>query len=116
MDVCTRGFHVMLPCDSDSLSNHIVSTDANRSQFSNQLPPHNTDTMHTPSHDTDAMHPLSQEADIVNPPTTSPASQLNRMVMKRLQKALEADPEVDLTTKIPSSYASRLADRKSEGS
>ncbi|KAI4931932.1 uncharacterized protein J4E92_003830 [Alternaria infectoria] len=38
------------------------------------------------------------------------------MVLKRLQKALEADPEVDLASKIPSTYADRLAARKSEGS
>ena len=66
--------------------------------------------------DTDAMLPQSQETDIADPPATSAAFQLNRMVLKRLQKALEADPEVDLTSKIPSTYADRLAARKSEGS
>ncbi|KAF2254382.1 hypothetical protein BU26DRAFT_500151 [Trematosphaeria pertusa] len=44
----------------------------------------------------------------------SEASQFNRMVMKKLQKALEADPEVDLASKIPSSYSSRLAHRKAK--
>jgi hypothetical protein len=62
-----------------------------------------------PSHDADAMHPQSQKADIANPLTTSLAGQLNRMIMKKLQKAFKADPEVDLTSLIPSSYETRLA-------
>ncbi|KAH6864818.1 hypothetical protein BKA58DRAFT_423328 [Alternaria rosae] len=61
--------------------------------------------MHPSLHDADVVHPQSQKADIVNPPTTSLAFQLNQMLMRKLQKALEADPEVDLTSKIPSSHA-----------
>jgi hypothetical protein len=45
----------------------------------------------------------------------SEASRFNQMVLKKLQKALEADPEVDLASKIPSSYSSRLAHRKAKG-
>jgi hypothetical protein len=44
----------------------------------------------------------------------SEAAQFNRMVMRKLQKAIEADPEVDLASKLPTSYSSRLADRKEE--
>ncbi|KAF2277835.1 uncharacterized protein EI97DRAFT_500070 [Westerdykella ornata] len=60
------------------------------------------------------MDPPTQGADTDNPPTESPACQLNRMVLRKLQKAFEADPEVDLASKIPSTYSSRLADRKAE--
>jgi hypothetical protein len=76
---------------------------------------HDTDAMNPSPHDTDAMHPQSQKTDTVTPPTTSPASELNRLVIRKLQRALEADPEVDLASKIPSSYATRLAERKAEG-
>lgn len=62
------------------------------------------------------MHPESQEADTGDPPVGSPACQFNRMIMKKLQKALEEDPEVDLTSKISLSYANRLAARKPKGS
>ena len=42
------------------------------------------------------------------------AAQFNRMVMRKLQKAIEADPEVDLASKLPTNYSSRLAHRKKE--
>jgi hypothetical protein len=45
----------------------------------------------------------------------SEASRFNQMIMRKLQKALDADPEVDLASKIPSSYSSRLALRKAKG-
>ena len=44
----------------------------------------------------------------------SEVAQFNRLVMKRLQKAIEADLEVDLASKLPTSYSLRLADRKKE--
>jgi len=74
--------------------------------------------MHRSSHDTDAiyMHPQCQRADRVDPVDRSSALFLNKMVMRKLQRELEADPEVDLASKIPSTYASRLAGRKSDGS
>ena len=40
------------------------------------------------------------------------AAKLNAKIMRQLQKALEADPEVDLTTVIPTNYSSRLLSRK----
>ena len=42
----------------------------------------------------------------------SPAARFNVAAMRKLQKALEADPEVDLITALPMGYAERLADRK----
>lgn len=44
----------------------------------------------------------------------SEAAQFNRMVLRKLQKAIEADPEVDLASKLPTNYSSRLAERKKE--
>lgn len=44
----------------------------------------------------------------------SEAAQFNRMVLRKLQKAIEADPEVDLASKLPANYSSRLAERKKE--
>lgn len=43
----------------------------------------------------------------------SEAAQFNGMVMKKLRKAMDADPETDLASKLPLNYSSRLADRKS---
>lgn len=40
------------------------------------------------------------------------AAKLNAKTMRQLQKAYETDPEVDLTTVIPTNYSSRLASRK----
>jgi hypothetical protein len=74
-----------------------------------------TDAMNPSPHDIDAMHPQSQKTDTVTPPNKFSASELNRLVIRKLQRALEADPEVDLASKIPSSYATRLAERKAEG-
>jgi hypothetical protein len=34
--------------------------------------------------------------------------------MRKLQKAIEADPEVDLASKMPTNYSLRLADQKQE--
>jgi phage tail sheath gpL-like len=42
----------------------------------------------------------------------SEAARFNRIVMRKLQKAIEADPEVDLTSKLPTGYSLRLAGRK----
>jgi hypothetical protein len=46
----------------------------------------------------------------------SEAHRFNRMVMRKLQRAIDADPEIDLASKLPRNYSSRLADRKTEGS
>lgn len=40
------------------------------------------------------------------------AAQLNTLVMKRLEKALASNPEVDLLSLFPSTYSTRLAKRK----
>jgi phage tail sheath gpL-like len=42
----------------------------------------------------------------------SEAARFNRIVMRKLQKAIEADPEVDLASKLPTGYSLRLAGRK----
>lgn len=44
----------------------------------------------------------------------SEVAQFNRLVMKKLQRAIEADPEVVLASKLPMRYSLRLADRKKE--
>jgi hypothetical protein len=51
---------------------------------------------------------------MANEEIESEAAQFNRMVMRKLQKAIEADPEVDLASKLPKTYSLRLADRKKE--
>jgi hypothetical protein len=48
--------------------------------------------------------------------TPSEASKFNARVMKRLEKALAADPEVDLTIALPLNYVQRLVGRKSDAS
>jgi hypothetical protein len=45
----------------------------------------------------------------------SEAAQFNRMVLRKLQKAIAADPEIDLTSKLPTNYSIRLAERKTKG-
>ena len=40
------------------------------------------------------------------------AAKLNARTVRQLQKAFEADPEVDLTTVLPKNYSSKLASRK----
>lgn len=42
----------------------------------------------------------------------SPAARFNVAAIKKLQKALDADPEVDLISALPMDYAERLAGRK----
>lgn len=44
----------------------------------------------------------------------SAAAKFNATVMRKLQKAIAKDPEVDLFTVFPSNYVSRLAGRKSQ--
>ncbi|KAI9779901.1 MAG: hypothetical protein M1816_003310 [Peltula sp. TS41687] len=51
------------------------------------------------------------ESKRVAPP--SAAARLNAAALRKLQRALEKDPEVDLTTALPFDYAQRLADKKS---
>ncbi|KJX93788.1 hypothetical protein TI39_contig4257g00003 [Zymoseptoria brevis] len=46
----------------------------------------------------------------------SEAAQFNRLVLKKLRKAVDVDPEVNLISKLPSNYSSRLADRKKKSS
>jgi len=41
---------------------------------------------------------------MANEEIESEAAQFNRMVMRKLQKAIEADPEVDLASKLPTTY------------
>ena len=41
-------------------------------------------------------------------PRASPATHLNAMVLRKLQKAISKDPEVDLTSIIPTKYSARL--------
>lgn len=43
----------------------------------------------------------------------SPAAKFNRLVMRKLTKALEQDPETDITRIVPSSYTATLARRLS---
>lgn len=60
---------------------------------------------------------LAEEMDVAaNQSAESEAAHFNRRVMKKLQKAIDADPETDLASKLPLNYSSRLADRKSQGS
>lgn len=67
--------------------------------------------MRTPSNEADTMRSLTQDQI-----SKSAAYQLNQMIMRKLQKALQVDPEVDILSQIPSSYSSRLAERKMNGS
>lgn len=69
-----------------------------------------TNIMRPSSHEADAVHIQSKQT-----VSESLACQLNHAVLRKLQKAFEADPEVDLASKIPLSYSTRLADRKAEG-
>ncbi len=43
---------------------------------------------------------------------TSSAAKFNKNVIKKLERALEKDPEVDLTAIFPSDYKSRLVQRR----
>lgn len=46
---------------------------------------------------------------------STPAAEFNRKVYKRLQRALETNPEADLSTVLPSNYASRLSEKAGGG-
>ena len=59
-----------------------------------------------------------------SPPTKKPraqdntqaseAAKFNQMVLRKLQRAFEANPEDDLLSKFPSGYSTRLAGRKEQ--
>lgn len=44
----------------------------------------------------------------------SEAARFNELVLKKLQRAYQANPEVDLTSILPSDYPSRLSAKKSQ--
>ena len=44
----------------------------------------------------------------------SEAARFNQIVMRKLQKAIEADPEVDTAFELPTNYSLRLAGRRKE--
>ena len=46
--------------------------------------------------------------------TASEAAKFNQMVLRKLQRAFEIDPEVDLLSKFPTGYSTRLAGRKEQ--
>ncbi|KAI9674971.1 MAG: hypothetical protein M1817_001377 [Caeruleum heppii] len=48
------------------------------------------------------------------PDSLSAAAKFNVSVLRKLERALEADPETDLSTAFPTNYSSRLAGRKSD--
>ncbi|KAJ0413403.1 hypothetical protein BJY00DRAFT_296945 [Aspergillus carlsbadensis] len=50
----------------------------------------------------------------VRPVTKSKASRFNAHVLKKLQAAVNLDPKIDLTTKMPAEYSNRLEHMKSE--
>ncbi len=56
---------------------------------------------------------VDDEGKVPNPldPLTA-AAKLNRMTIRKLQRALEANPEVDLTSVLPLNYSERLNARK----
>lgn len=43
---------------------------------------------------------------------TSEAANFNARVLRKVQRALDEDPEVDISMVLPSNYSSRLASRK----
>lgn len=45
-------------------------------------------------------------------PNASEAANFNATVLRKVQRALEEDPEIDISTVLPSNYSSRLASRK----
>ena len=67
-----------------------------------------------------AKRPLS-EVDTCKPPDSeeavfsTPAAQFNRRVMKKLNRAFEADPRADLAARFPTEYSSRLAKKSKKG-
>ena len=44
----------------------------------------------------------------------SEAAKFNQMVLRKLQRAFESNPEDDLLSKFPSGYSTRLAGRKEQ--
>lgn len=52
---------------------------------------------------------------MASPAAESEATRFNQLVMRKLRKAMDTDPEVDLASKIPLNYSVRLAERKTEG-
>ena len=44
----------------------------------------------------------------------SEAAKFNQMVLRKIQRAIETDPEDDLLSKFPSGYSTRLAGRKEQ--
>ena len=68
----------------------------------------------------------SREDEDTGPPTStkkarahdkilaSEAAKFNQMVLRKLQRAFETDPEDDLLSKFPSGYSTRLAGRKEQ--
>lgn len=47
-------------------------------------------------------------------PFETAAADFNRMIIKKLAKVLEANPEIGLLSVFPSTYSIRLAQRKSD--
>ena len=45
---------------------------------------------------------------------SSAAAKLNRLVMKKMQKALKSNPETDLTLLFPSNYSERVKAHKAK--
>jgi hypothetical protein len=54
-----------------------------------------------------------EESDTPNPNVAkSKAARFNLLTLKRLQAAINNDPEVDLTSKFPSGYSDRLSEMR----
>lgn len=66
--------------------------------------------------DPSRMIPSKRKAVEQEASTSTPAAEFNRKVFKRLQREIETNPEVDLSTILPSNYASRLAEKASGSS
>jgi hypothetical protein len=62
------------------------------------------------------MHrPMDQKRasdDVAAPAYRSKAARFNAHTLKRLQAAVEQDPEIDLTTRLPMDYSSRLTEMR----
>jgi hypothetical protein len=48
-------------------------------------------------------------------PISSPAARYNKKILKALRRALEKDPEADITSLLPRHYSDKLASYRSEG-
>lgn len=55
------------------------------------------------------------DIDYVEQTEISPAAKFNRVVLRKLQKALDSDPEIDLASLLPLQYSSRLAAKVVQG-